>query len=119
MGSIRRTHNPLLRDTQGTQTNPTTATVMADTGAIAKAGRYDVRIVAAATAAARVSVQHRNAANDDNVGDVIVLRLAAAATAAEYLLTYDVVASERVRVMMTANLTGDAEVSIFAERLGY
>ena len=48
MGSIRRTHNPLLRDTQGTQTNPTTATVMADTGAIAKAGRYDVRIVAAA-----------------------------------------------------------------------
>lgn len=55
----------------GIQTNPGINTILADTGALPQASadghEYDFLIVVSSTAAADVSIEHRNAANGANV----------------------------------------------------
>lgn len=117
----RSANFPIVRDTQGTQTNPTTATVMADTGAITAAqggaGIYEVLVTGSASASAIFSVQVRNAANDGNIGDVHSFRVAANTTVAIPYRFELLERSQRFRVMMHTNLTGDAEANVVAQRV--
>lgn len=106
---------PAIHDSAGKQTNPTTATVLADTGA-ASASLYEVRVFVGCSAAATFNIQHRNAANDGNISDTVTLRAAAGQTA-EYVLKYHLNQSERIRVLPEANITGDAEATIQAIRV--
>lgn len=98
------------------QTNPTTSTVMADTGALATAGIYEFLVYLSATAAAHFEIQHRNAANDATTKALIIY--AAAGQTGCYPVRFDLAAGERVRVMMNDNLTGGAVAAINAEKLG-
>jgi hypothetical protein len=102
-------------DCQGVKTNPTTATVMADTGVL-PSGNYEVLVMASASATARFEVQHRNAANDAAASDVAPFRLSANAPA-EFRAMYFVNYGDRIRVMPTADLTGDGEATIFVQRM--
>jgi hypothetical protein len=99
-------------DSAGKVTNPTTAEVMADTGALPGA-LYEVRIMVGCSAAATFNVQHRNAANDGNVSDTVIIRAAAGQTG-EYILKYALVKNERIRVLPEANITGLGEVTLQA-----
>lgn len=117
MSDIRSVFNPIVGPvTAGTQVNPDTTVVMADTTALV-AGRYEVRVAMSASAAATFAIQRRDAANSANVGNVVVKRLAAGACA-QFVYTFTIEASERVRVMMAASLTGSAEADIQVEKLG-
>lgn len=107
---------PLVVDSQGEKTNPTTSTVLADTGALTYPGVYEFLVVASASAAAQMQVQHRNVANDAVVSDACGFYLAASAPA-EFRGRFFINTSERIRVMMDDNLTGTAFVNIFAWRV--
>lgn len=97
-------------------TNPTTASILADTGAL-EGGVYDVRVVLGASAAAKFAVQRRNAANDANVGDVIIIYCAANVGLVHTLLT-ELEPNERIRITMATNLTGTAAASVASQRRG-
>ena len=120
----RQAFYPVIRDSQGEQTNPTTATVMADTGALIDTstaytgggGIYEVLVSLSATALAEFVVQRRNVANGASVGDVFVFYCPANA-GRDVPLRFEVEAGERIRVMMNANLTGDAVANITAQRV--
>lgn len=99
-------------DSAGKQTNPTTATVLADTGAMAGA-MYDVRVLVGCSAAATLNVEHRNAANDGTVSDTVLIRVAAGQTG-EYIFKYFIKTNERIRVLPEANITGAGEATIQA-----
>jgi hypothetical protein len=99
-------------DSAGKTNNPTTASVLADTGALPGA-MYDVRVLVGCSAAATFNVQHRNAANSGNVSDTVLIRAAAGQTG-EYILKYALNKDERIRVVPEANITGDAEITIQA-----
>jgi hypothetical protein len=97
-------------------TNPTAGTVTADTGAL-PAGNYEVRVTVGASAAAQFLLQRRNAANGANVGDTVVL-YAAAGQSGQYVFSFVLEASERVRVVMDDTLAaGTASCAINAEQL--
>lgn len=106
--------NPPQVFSEGTQTDPTTTDVLADTDK-QSAGLYEVRVFVGGAVDATYAVQRRNAANDANVGDAIVLR--GGTTTAEYVLTLTLETDERVRVLPSANVTGDVEAAIQIERL--
>lgn len=113
--AVRDFGNKPIVETEGVKTNPTTSTLMADTGALV-AGIYEARVILGASAAASFQVQRRNAANGANVGDVPVIRVPASASG-QYQITFELEASERIRVMMNANLTGDGEATLNVEKL--
>lgn len=96
-------------------TNPTTGTVMADSGALT-AGNYVVGVIVGQSAVARYTVQRRNAANGANVGDTLVL-YGAAGQSGQYQLRTPLEAGERIRVVMTADLTGTSSVLVNTEKL--
>ena len=102
-------------DSQGEQTNPTDATVMADTGVL-DSGFYEVLVTASASADAHFDLQRRNTANDGNTGDTIVF-YAAAGAPVQLIFTYFVNDGERLRVIMDDALTGTAAVGISATRV--
>lgn len=106
---------PPVIDSSSPQTNPTTATVLADTGAL-NAALYEVRVTCGCTVAAIFQVQRRDSANSNNVGDVLYIRAAAGQTG-EYVFKFELNSSERIRVLPAANITGDAEASVSAERM--
>lgn len=115
--------NAIGPESEGVQTDPTTSTVMADTGAIT-AGSYSpgttdlsfqFTITAWCSAAANFSIQRRNTANGANVGDVVVIRVPAD-LACQYLFVYTLASGERLRVLPTANITGTAAVTINGEQ---
>lgn len=106
---------PAAFNSAGKTNNPTTATVLADTGALASA-IYEVRVFVGCDVAATFVVQHRDAANTGNVGSVPVLRAAAGQTA-EYVFTTALNANERMRVLPEANITGNAEATVEATRI--
>jgi hypothetical protein len=116
----RAANYPIVRDSQGEQTNPTTATVMADTGELdaeeGGGGIYEALVVASASATAEFQVQVRNTANSGNVGDTHIF-YAAANTPVAIPFRFEVERDERIRVMMNANLTGDAVVNLIAQRV--
>jgi hypothetical protein len=96
-------------------TNPASGAVMADTGAVAFRGLYDVRVIIGASATATFDVQRRNAANNANVGSVVTL-YAAAGQSSEFILTYALDVGERIRVVMHASLTGTSTCAIQIEQ---
>lgn len=109
-------HYPVVRDASAIETNPTTATILADSGA-QKGGIYEARLVLGASAAATFAVQQRNAANDGNSGDVVVVYVAAGQSECP-ILRFQLEPNERVRVTMAANLTGTGAASLMLQRVG-
>src|SRR3990167_9369243 len=111
---------PVIRDSQGELTNPLTTTVLADTGRITDdkggSGVYEVLILASASAAAEFVVQHRNAGNDTTIGDPVIF-YAPAGVPVPVPMRFEIDALDRLRVLVNANLTGDAVVTIFAQRV--
>lgn len=97
-------------------TNPTTASVLADTGALV-AGQYQFRVACGANAAAIFDIQHRNAANDGNITNEVPIVFTPANASGEFIFDFQIAASERVRVVPNANITGDAAVTIQWERI--
>lgn len=113
--SIRQSNEKPVHDSQGVQTNPTTSDVMADTGQLPP-GVYELVFMASTDADARMQVEHRNAGNTGNTSDVSAFRVPANQTITG-LLRFFVNKNERIRIMMTANLTGHAEASVNAQRI--
>lgn len=104
-------------DASAATTNPTTASVLADTGAITDPGQYEVRVFVGCSVAAIFSVQHRDAANTGIVSDSVLIRAAAGQTG-EYILKYHVtVTGQRFRILPAANITGEAECTVQAIRV--
>lgn len=118
--SFRQANFPVIRDSQGEQTNPTTATVMADSGALSEVvgggGIYEALVIVSTTVNAEFVVQRRNTANDGNVGDVHVF-YASANNTVSVPFRFEVERNERIRVMMNANLTGDAVANVIVQRV--
>lgn len=116
----RASNYPVVRDSQGEQTNPTTSTVLADTGELdaeeGGGGIYEVLVVASCTVAAEFVVQVRNTANDGNVGDTHVFYVAAS-TPAAVPFRFEIERDQRIRVLPNAAITGDAVASVFAQRV--
>lgn len=127
----RQANYPLYVDQVATATNPSSAQVMADTGPLGAAktkddtttayyggeGLYEILVSASASAAAVFTLQRRNTANGANVGDTFTFRVPAGATTA-IPFRLEAASGERFRVVMGAALTGDAEASIIAQRVG-
>lgn len=113
--ALRQAGYPVVRDSQGEKTNPTTATVLADTGELA-GGIYEITIVSSASALGEFQVERRNAANDATVGDVIHF-YSPANTTVSFIFPFEIEPDERVRVIPQTNLTGDAVVTIIAQRV--
>lgn len=111
------TSSPILRDSSAVETNPTTSTILADTGAITPGGIYEARFVLGASAAAIFAIQRRNVANDATVGDVVLVYVAAGQSECP-ILRFELEAGERLRVTMAANLTGTAGATVAAQRVG-
>ncbi len=107
---------PVALDASVKTTNPTTSDILADTGALA-AGMYEARVLVGASAAAIFAVQRRNAANDANVGDVVVI-YCGAGVSVQHPLRMQIEPNERIRVTMEANLTGTGAAAIMAQRCG-
>lgn len=114
--AVRDFGNKPSLEAEAEATNPTAGTVMADTGAVSQGGIYTMRITLGANAQAAFDVQRRNAANGANVGDVVTL-YAPTSGSGQYVFDYELVVSERVRVVMNANLTGKACAAINFERV--
>jgi hypothetical protein len=116
----RAANYPIVRDSQGEQTNPTTATVMADTGELdaeeGGGGIYEALVVLSASATAKFQVEVRNAANGATVGDAHIV-YAAANTPVAIPFRFEIERDQRIRVMMNANLTGTAAVNLVAQRV--
>lgn len=115
--ALRQANYPVIRDSQGEQTNPTTSTVLADTGAIPLGGIYEITVISSASALGEFLIARRNAANDANVGDTVHFYSPASTTVA-FVLPFEIEKNERVRVIPQANLTGDAVVTVVAQRVG-
>jgi hypothetical protein len=113
--AVRADGNPPILASEGQKSNPTTATLMADTGAL-KAGLYEVRLIIGANDTAVFVFQRRNAANGANVGAVPVI-YCAAGLSPEYVLLVTAEEGERFRVMMQTNHTGTAAATIQAEAM--
>lgn len=110
----------IISDCQGELTNPSSGDVAADTGALGAAagggGTYEILVVAASTAFVELALQRRNAANDATVGDALIFYGPANNTVAvPFRLQCE--RGERFRVVLNANLTGIASVSIMAQRV--
>jgi hypothetical protein len=111
--AVRDVGNRPILDTQGQLTNPTTSTLIADTGAL-PAGLYEIRVLMGASVAAQFLIARRDAGNSADVGDVPVVYTPAGQTS-QIVLLYELEASERVRVMMNAAITGTAAATVQAE----
>lgn len=109
MATFTASYGPVI-DSTTPQTNPQTTDILADSGPM-QSGMYEVRVTCGCTVAAVFQFEHRNAANDANVTDPIVIRAAAGQTG-EYVFKYHLNTNERVRVRPQANITGGGEASV-------
>lgn len=101
--------------TGGLQSNPSAATILADTGARSgPAGStetiLELRLLATSSAVCGIEIQHRNAANNANVWQH-AFRLAADA-AINIELPVTIANGERVRVVMLTSPTGQVQASL-------
>jgi hypothetical protein len=95
---------------EGVINNPSGADVLlADTG-IQGPGTYEVRALIGADAQTAVKIQHRNATNDGNIG--VVQTVYVGPNSGMYLFAFTLAASERVRAVTLASLTGNISVSL-------
>lgn len=104
-----------IQDSTGPQTNPTTATVLADTGAL-PSGMYQVFIIGGCSVAAKMNVEHRNSENTASVSDNITLRLAAGQSA-QFALKFAINTNERIRIVPQAAITGEGEAAVQVFRI--
>lgn len=102
-------------NSEGKLTNPTTTTVLADTGQLIHAN-YEARLVVGASVAATFVLERRNAANTANVGNVPVV-YTPAGQSGEYVFTYRLETNERLRCLPEANITGTAAATLQIERM--
>lgn len=98
--------------------NPTSGTVLADTGQITDTGYYDVRVIASADASCRIRLEYRNAANGATTSSFPIFL--GQNGPAEFLLHLPIAAvGERFRVAMDATLaSGNVCAHIEANRVG-
>lgn len=110
--------NSIFVQSNGEQTNPTTATVLADTGALAPSngGRFLVWVTIASDANAQFDIQRRNSANSANVGSVPTAYVPANDTR-QFSFAFTLDASERIRVVPNANITGTCAVTLNYQRI--
>lgn len=113
---LSKSISALIKDSQGEQTNPTTSTVLATTGAVSATGYYEVIVTASASANAQFQFQHRNAADDGNTSDALGFYILANSVG-QFREVVFLNASERCRVMVDANLTGTAWAYLTAIRI--
>ncbi len=99
--------------TQGVVANPAAGAILADTGQAPAKGEYTVYVVAWASAAAQMTLQHRDAANAANIA-AVEFGVPAGDTVS-FSLPFSLDVNERVRVVMRAALTGNAAAAIVAE----
>jgi hypothetical protein len=99
-------------------TNPTSTTLMADSGAVVRAGNYEVRIILSQSAAAVYNFARRNAANSGDVSPFPIALYGAAGQSSQLAILVYLEVGERVRVTMAANLTGQSQVAIQMEEMG-
>jgi len=99
--------------TEGSKTNPSAATLMADTDSLPFDGLYQLRVIAGGSAAGSFDVQRRNAANDSTLTSLLVYTPAGAS--GEFVVDLPGLKTERFRVVMPSGLTGTAAASIQAE----
>lgn len=122
----RLSNYPVFINSAGTTTNPLTTTVLADTGAVdaglasggyspAGGGIYEVLVNVSSSVDATFFVQRRNAANGATVGSVPVIRVVAKGSVS-VPYRFELLPGERVRVLPAANITGDAEATVNAQR---
>lgn len=102
-------------DSQGEQTNPTSGTVMADTGALS-AGYYEVFVTASATVDSQWQLQRRNSTNTGNTGDVTVF-YTGISLVGQLLYVYYVDDNERLRLVMDGSITGVAVGCLHVTRI--
>ncbi len=115
--ALRSAGNPPITASVPVATNPTTNTVMADSGAVTADGNYEARIILSQSANAVYSLQRRNAANDGNVSPYPIILYGSGGISSQYALLVRLNTSERLRVLMGGNLTGDAQVVVQIERM--
>jgi hypothetical protein len=96
----------------GPLTNPAIDTILADTGA-APANSATVTIVVASTVAAVAMIEKRNAANTANVSSQVV-PVTANGLVPVTLPDINWVDNERLRVRLTAAITGQIQCSILS-----
>ena len=109
--------NTIGVQSNGEQTNTTTATVLADTGALTpNGGRFVVWVTFATDANAQFDIQRRNAANAANVGSVPTVYVPANDTR-QFSFAFALGAGERIRVVPNAGITGVCAVTLNYQRV--
>lgn len=112
--STRAPFNRPVNYSEGVVTNPNgTSDFAVDTDALT-AGTYEGVLTAGGTAATAWTVQHRNAANDDDVATWTVYTPADAS--GQYAVSFTLAASERVRVLPSSE-TGDVCANLALEQV--
>lgn len=90
---------------EGSIENPTTGTILADTGQLA-AGIYDFLFMIDGTGAAPFFLQHRNAANDADINYYVVHNSAAGLFLSLHVFGFKMAANERMRIAPANDLVG-------------
>lgn len=101
-------------NTEGQKTNPSSGTVLADTGQLL-AQEWRATIILSATALANVKLQHRNANNNGNVKEQNFSVLSSTLLHLPLLAISVTNADERVRVVTDGVILGNVQASIFLE----
>lgn len=113
---------PVVRDGNAFTTDPTSGTVVADSGEVTEAqggaGVYEVTAIVSSTAQARVELQHRNAENDATLGDAHPFICGEGNTVALPFRVSLTALGQRVRLVMSASLTGDLAANLIVQRVG-
>jgi hypothetical protein len=113
--ALRQPYAPPILGSVAIATNPSSGTVMADTGAVGHDGNYEIRIILSQSAAAVYSLARRNLANGADISPTPIVLYGAAGQSSQYALMVPLLTGERVRVTMGASLTGQSQVAIQAE----
>lgn len=126
--SYWRAGEPALWMSAGSQNNPTTSTILADTGPIAQVGDYMAQVIICCDAISTVNIQWRTADNSANVALTIngvtnvqeqrVFFNVAGGGIAEFVIPMRINnANERLRVVPNATVTGNVSASIYWQRM--
>lgn len=112
--AIRNVSFDSIKNSAGDQSSPSSGTVMADTGALA-AGMYEVRCTVTASAAAQFAFQYRDVGNANTLfGSTLIIP---ANSFGQALFELAVNTTERLRIVMNADLTGTGSASITAKKV--
>ena len=107
--SVRAAYSPPILSSEGSKTNPTTGTLMADSGAVVHRACYELRLILTSSVASAFTLARRNAANDADVTPFPCVLRAASGQSSQYALLIQLEVGERVVVKMGADLTGQAQ----------